>query len=159
MSVQSLIETLGKMLQLQKSLFEIANQKTDIIKKGNIEALNQMMKDEQTHLAAIEMLEKVQKKVAIEIIRSEEKQSISECLQFADDAEKMKLKELQEELLNQVTALKEVNSLNQLLLEQSLQFVTLNLDLVLPVEDSSVYTKEMEDDPVMPARSLFDSKA
>ena len=54
--------------------------------------------------------------------------------------------------------LKDINELNQQLIQQSLQFVNLQLDLLLPNELDN-YSKEQAGQEPMPKLSLFDSKA
>ena len=51
-----------------------------------------------------------------------------------------------------------INGLNQQLIQQSLQFVNLQLDLLLPNELDN-YSKEQDGQEPMPKLSLFDSKA
>lgn len=57
MSAEKLINTLNKMVSLHRSLLELAKQKTEIIKKGDIEALSSILKDENKHVMAISKLE------------------------------------------------------------------------------------------------------
>ncbi len=159
MSAQTLIDVLNKMLRLQKSLYEIAIRKTEVIKKGDVAALSGIMKDEQAHIAAIDVLEQQQQYAAASLTGSVNKRSISDCMEKAEGIERLQLEKLKMPLTDQLAELKNVNSLNQQLLEQSLQFVTLNLDLLMPAEEVPGYTKEMDDDDGLSARSLFDSKA
>ncbi|HBJ01524.1 MAG TPA: flagellar protein FlgN, partial [Lysinibacillus sp.] len=57
MSVEAINSTLTMLERMHKSLLELALKKTEIIKAGDIEALDQLLKDEQAHVAAIEKLE------------------------------------------------------------------------------------------------------
>ncbi len=52
MSSQLLMEVLQKLYKLHSSLYEIAVKKTDIIKNGDIESLNGIMKEEQCACAS-----------------------------------------------------------------------------------------------------------
>ncbi len=58
MDFTTLITILEKELTLYKSLYEITIQKTDIVKKGDVQALNQLMTNEQKHVTSITALEK-----------------------------------------------------------------------------------------------------
>jgi hypothetical protein len=164
MSAESqLLNVLEKMVKLQKSLYQIALNKTDVLKADDIEALGQLMKDELKHIKAIEMVngerEQIQRRLAIELSLSPATITISDLLQSSILKDKESLKRLQLELVEQTKSLKEINEFNQQLLQQSLNFVNLNLDLVLGQQESSNYTGNSSDEEENTNRSLFDSKA
>ncbi|AJD92149.1 hypothetical protein JMA_28320 [Jeotgalibacillus malaysiensis] len=135
MTQQSIKTILQQQIKLHKSLLELAKRKTAVIKENDIEQLNQLIKDEQKHIQAIGALETKRQQ-----------------LQANEDFQSEK-----EELLQVIIELKSVNELNQDLLTQSMQLVSLNLDLLMPQPDSINYSKESEDD--QPVRSMFDSQA
>jgi FlgN protein len=158
-----LLNVLEKMVKLQKSLYQIALKKTDILKADDIEALGQLMKDELKHIKAIEMVngerERIQRQLAIELSLSPANITISELLKSSILKDKEGLKRLQTELVEQTQSLKEINEFNQQLLQQSLNFVNLNLDLVLGQQELGNYTDNSSDEEEGTSRSLFDSKA
>ena len=85
MDFTTLITILEKELTLYKSLYEITIQKTDIVKKGDVQALNQLMTNEQKHVTSITALEK-QRITELNKIFPERKENlptISECIQVA----------------------------------------------------------------------------
>ncbi|KIL46587.1 hypothetical protein KP77_27140 [Jeotgalibacillus alimentarius] len=136
MPEHSLKALLQQQITLHKSLLELAKQKTEIIKVNNIEQLNQLIKDEQKHIRAISSLE-------------------SKRGQLDPNGD---IQEEKAELLHVILKLKEVNELNQDLLTQSMQLVSLNLDLMMPQPDSMNYSKDNEEND-QPGRSMFDSQA
>lgn len=136
MTQQSIKTILQQQIKLHKSLLELAKRKTAVIKENDLEQLNQLIKDEQKHIQAVGALEtKRQQLTGDEDIQPEK-----------------------EELLQVIIELKAVNELNQDLLTQSMQFVSLNLDLLMPQPDSINYSKEDNEDD-QPVRSMFDSQA
>ncbi|MDZ5711475.1 flagellar protein FlgN [Jeotgalibacillus haloalkalitolerans] len=136
MTQQSIKSILHQQLKLHKSLLELAKQKTAVIKENNLDQLNQLIKDEQKHIQAISALEtKRQQLNTLEDLQAEKG-----------------------ELLHVIIELKSVNELNQDLLTQSMQLVSLNLDMLMPQPDSINYSKEDSDDD-QPVRSMFDSQA
>lgn len=164
MSVEDqLCHNLEKILKLQKSLHQIALKKTEIIKADNIEALGELMKDELKHIKAIEVLnnerEKIQHQLANEISISPQSLTISDLLSSDKIQDKEKLRNLQQKLVDQMKILKEINELNQDLLQHSLNFVNLNLDLLLGQQESSNYNDQSSDETQSINRSIFDSKA
>ncbi len=163
MSAESqLCNNLEKILKLQKSLHQIALKKTEILKADNIEALGELLKDELKHIKAIEVVnnerEQIQHELANEISLSPEHLTISELLSSDGIEEKEKLRSLQEQLIEQMKIIKEINELNQDMLQQSLNFVNLNLDLLLG-QESSNYNGQTSDENQSINRSIFDSKA
>jgi hypothetical protein len=159
-----LLTVLEKIVKLQKSLHQIALKKTDILKADDIEALGQLMKDELKHIKAIEMVngerEQIQRQLANELLLPPTNITISQLLKSSMLKDKESLRKLQVKLVEQTQSLKEINEFNQQLLQQSLNFVNLNLDLVLGQQESGNYTdNSSNEEEESTSRSLFDSKA
>ena len=53
MSIEKILQSLNKLDMLHKSLLEVAYKKTETIKIGDMDNLNQLLKDEQAHVAGI----------------------------------------------------------------------------------------------------------
>lgn len=139
MSAEALITSMDKLLKLHKSLYEFAVQKTDIIKNGDMDALNGMLKDEQTHIAAINRMEKERQKAARMIAPSMENPAVSDCMLFLSMAEQERLKAMTKELTEVMYELKEQNFLNQQLVHHSLQFVSVSMNLLRPKLENMNY--------------------
>jgi hypothetical protein len=159
-----LLTVLEKIVKLQKSLHQIALKKTDILKADDIEALGQLMKDELKHIKAIEMVngerEQIQRQLENELLLPPTNITISQLLKSSMLKDKESLRKLQVKLVEQTQSLKEINEFNQQLLQQSLNFVNLNLDLVLGQQESGNYTdNSSNEEEESTSRSLFDSKA
>lgn len=135
MSVESLISIMNKLHKLHKSLYELTVKKTDIVKKGDTAALDQLLKDEQAHMAAINKLEQERAAVSNVILPGASLQEIAE----ANPAEKEQLLQIKEDLLNVITEIKARNELNQQLIHQSLQFINFSKSLVIPQEKEINY--------------------
>lgn len=142
MSAEKLITTMEKLLKLHKSLYEIALNKTDIVKIGDMDALNQTLKEEQAHLAAINKLENDRQKLASSIVPGTAKPTIDDCLTVSsliDDTTHARLSEIRTELLGVIAQIQQRNELNQQMIYQSLQFVNLSLQLVMPQPEEYTY--------------------
>ncbi|MDQ0244759.1 flagellar biosynthesis/type III secretory pathway chaperone [Bacillus fengqiuensis] len=163
MQTQKMLDLLTKQLKLNKSLLKMARQKTDILKEGDIGALNSMMKDEQAHIAAMNQLEEARKKEAAILLSGhpihQNEPSLSALLDMIRGEEQEQLRSLQTELFNVIGELQERNSLNQELIMQSLQFVNLNLDMLSPSTGMDAYNYQKEETAPAYTRSLFNSKA
>ncbi len=158
----TLIFILEKQLKLYKSLYELAGEKTEMIKSNDIDGLNRLMTDEQKHITAITALEE-------ERIREMEKlfpdrnplPSLTDCIQTAGPHESDRLEYLYEQLTDILHRTKERNNLNQELIRQSLQFVNFNLQLLRRTPEQITYRPPAEQKrktaPGNPS-SLFNSK-
>lgn len=163
-SAQQLIETLEKLLILHKSLHQLAKQKTEVLKTGDTDALHNLLKEEKKHILAIQKFETERQKVSKEFLEKIgggdiQSLTISSCIEVAEASEKEKLIELSSDLQAQLKDLKERNELNQLLLKQSLQFVNMSLDLLMPEIDTYNYERPGQAYQNNGGRSIFNSKA
>nr|WP_295973917.1 flagellar protein FlgN [uncultured Bacillus sp.] len=159
MSTTLLIDAIEKLYQLHNSLYEIAVKKTKIIKDGDMDSLNELMKEEHTHIAAIHKLEEVRQQAVRQICPEKEEPSVSDCLALMEDHEQATLQAAAYRLSSLLAELKEQNHLNQQLLYQSLQFVNFSLNLMRPQPASLNYappTKKIQNSTSL---GLFNSKA
>ncbi|BDH60789.1 hypothetical protein MTP04_09190 [Lysinibacillus sp. PLM2] len=166
MSVQSIITILERLEKLHKSLLELSYQKTEIVKKGDMAELDNMLKNEQSHVAAIETLEKQRQQVVSEYLNEKgimqaDKQTIVDVIEFVEnEEERTQLQAVRNRLMLVVDDLRKQNELNQKLVFQSLQFVNMTLDLLRPKPDQINYSgKEARGDNAVQKKSYFDSQA
>lgn len=139
MSTENLISMMEKLLKLHQSLYELSVKKTDIVKKGDMNALNQIIKDEQAHLSAINKFENERQKFTEAFLPGVDNPSISDCLEVLGGTHKETLNRLRMELLEVVSQIKDKNELNQQMIYQSLQFVNLSLHLFAPQPEDFNY--------------------
>lgn len=137
MTITPILETLNKLERMHRSLLELAKQKTEYVKVGEMEQLDALLKKEQMHVAAIETLEKQRQQQVAQYmqtkgIQAQETATITNVIESTAGSEQQQLIELRDSLLAVVNELKERNSLNQKLVLQSLQFVNFTLDMLKP---------------------------
>jgi hypothetical protein len=144
-----LVDTLEKQLVLHKRLLQLAHAKTEAVKKNDMDELNRIVRDEQKHVNAITVLEKRRTAVSTE--------TISDILPSLSLEEQSKVESLRNGMINVLAQLKEANDLNVELLDQSLQFVHLQLDLLAP-PDTGNYALN-GDSNKSSSGPVFDSKA
>jgi flagellar biosynthesis/type III secretory pathway chaperone len=145
-----LIETLEKQLALHKSLLELAHRKTEAVKNNRMDELNRIVREEQKHVNAIAILENK---------RTEHSgQTLAELLPSLSIEEQQKAGLLRDQLVEVLQKLQQTNRLNEELLDQSLQFVHLQLDLLAPPEAGN-YAPDGESDRPPATGPVFDSKA
>lgn len=162
MSSDQLVTVMERLLELHKSLLEKAYEKTTVIEKGDIDALNTLIKDEQKLLPTINKLEQVRQQVVRNFLTpfhvEEENFTISTCLTYINDTKKDKLVGLREELLEVAQTLQKQNELNSQLVKQSLQFVQMSLDMFYPKTPEFNYGPPKQSG-TSTSNSLFNRKA
>lgn len=140
MSAQDLIKIMEKLHKLHTSLYKIAIKKTDVIKMNKMDALNQILREEQTHVVAIRELEQDRQHVTKLICPFNDNPTISDCITQVIGSDKEELRKISTQLLDIVSRLKETNDLNHQLLQHSLHFINVSLNLLRPQPQSVNYS-------------------
>ncbi len=164
MSVQQIIQTLENLEKMHRSLLELAFKKTEIVKKGDMEELDVMLKNEQSHVAAIGTLEQqrqvlVQDYLNAKGIATAGTPTVLDVIEVAEsEIERKQLEEVRKRLMLVIDDLRKQNDLNQKLVFQSLKFVNMTLDLLRPQPSQINYSGDQTRNAV-PKNSSFDSQA
>ena len=87
--------------------------------------------------------------------------TMADIQKFVTKAEREQMQQLQEKLLQMMSALVQQNELNRQLTEQSLQFVNMSLSMLAPEPTLLTYERpdQKRGDSGSQSRSIFDSKA
>ncbi|MFP7492375.1 flagellar protein FlgN [Terribacillus saccharophilus] len=162
MALQALFQTIEKLHKLHRSLLEISRLKTDHLKANEMDSLQKQLLAEKKHVQAVVQLENLR------ITQTESwavsagfpvPGTVTELLELITDDELAG--QLEQELIGlteAVTELKKQEALNQQLLEQSMQFVQISLDMLAPSIQSLNYGTPNQDQQRPQNRALFDSK-
>lgn len=165
MSIEAILSILDNLEKLHKSLLRIAHDKTALIKSGDVQGIDALLKEEQAHLAAIVQMEKERQQKVIGYMKGQGSPvpmnpTVSELIEVTPEPDKQRLREAKDRLLHAIHELKWQNDLNQKLTYQSLQFVNLSLDMVRPRPESVNYSKnEIEGKKEVKDIPSFDSQA
>lgn len=136
---ETLIPIMKKMLKLHKSLYELSVKKTDIVKKGDMAALDQLFKDEQAHVTGINKLEQERIALSQETLPAVENPSLLDIANQANPIDKDQLLQLRDNLVEVIADIKTRNELNQQLIHQSMQFINFSRSLVMPQQKEINY--------------------
>jgi len=165
MSITTILASLDSLEKLHRSLLRLAYDKTDLIKNGDMDKLDQLLKDEQAHLAAIVQMD-TQRQLTVSQYLTDQGRSmplnptVADLLDVVPEADRKSLEEARDRLLHAIHDLKWQNDLNQKLTYQSLQFVNLSLDMVRPRPESANYTKlEINGQKISKEQPSFDTNA
>ncbi|WP_430790955.1 flagellar protein FlgN [Virgibacillus flavescens] len=162
MSLHTIIQSLEKLIMLHESLLSVSELKTAAIKAGSMEDLQALLVKERKHVQALEQVETSRQQVVdnwfeMNNLPSENK-TITAMLELLEDrAQQRTLENVTVNLTNAVADLKSQEQLNQALIQQSLQFVELSLDMMNPSINNLNYGNKVDKESVK--RSVFDSKA
>ncbi|WP_404427551.1 flagellar protein FlgN [Ureibacillus chungkukjangi] len=166
MSVQPIVSILEKLEKMHKSLLELSLAKTELVKKGDMEGLDTIIKNEQSHVAAIEVLEKQRLQMVTDYLRAKgialvDTPTVAHVIEAAEtEEERNQLNEVSNQLISVIANLKKQNELNQQLVFQSLKFVNMSLDMMRPQPEQINYSGNQAADQNNAAKkSIFDSQA
>ena len=138
MSIANIVATLEKLEKMHKSLLELAVTKTEYIKQGDMEQLDQLIKNEQAHVAAIDTFEQQRQKMVTDYLRAKgialsDTPSVADVIEAAQHSEPTDaLVAVRERMVDLLGKLKRQNDLNQKMVFNSLQFVNITLDAMRP---------------------------
>ncbi len=162
-SAQEILTAMEKLVQVHEILNELASEKTEAIKKGDISHLQSLLQKEVVQVKLLQQLEQER----VRYVRSYQREkgfvtengTLTELLSYVTAEEKNSLESFQQKLIEVIESLKEKNELNQKLIRDSLRFVNLSLDMIKPQAETGNYGRNNKEDDEPEGRSLFDSKA
>src|SRR5690606_22560600 len=123
MSVQLLIQSMGKLLSLHEQLHKAALEKTEAIKKNDIKSLDKLLREEQKLATSIQITENKRQQATAIVSSGDKTATISQIIQQLEGPYKDTLSDLQVKLSHMISELQETNALNQQLLQYSLQLI------------------------------------
>lgn len=163
LSAKNLVQYMKVLISLHHSLNKLAVDKTEYVKKGDMQSLQDLLKEENKLISQVRKAESLltsEAKTFLQHKGVEEEAHLSNVLPYVDENEQGEINQLRDQLLKEMMKLKEQNELNQDLLQQSLQFVEVSLDLLQPdIEQFNYDRNEGTPQTNKPSRSIFDSKA
>ncbi|AFK87676.1 MULTISPECIES: flagellar protein FlgN [Thermoanaerobacterium] len=138
-NIDELISILNGEMLLYKDLYDIANKKTDVIVRGEIQELDSMTKVEGSIIGKLMALEDEREKFLNDNFDSQV--TISQLCSILPESDAEKLKMVQEEFNNLLKALSNRNDLNKSLLKQSIEFVNYSIGVISNnlLEDNGIY--------------------
>lgn len=139
MPEQTLLNQLEIIHQLHLELLEVSQAKTELVKKGDMENLQQLLKLEQKLILEIDAAEKERQKISETLVPAIEKPSLEDCLAYVSPEQQKAVVEKREELKGVIAQIELQNNLNYELLQQSLHYVHMSLNLFHPKEETINY--------------------
>lgn len=161
-SIEQLKDALTKENEMYSNVLELAKQKTKVIIKGDIKALENITKKEQQFIMTMGTFERVRRSILTNIaeeLNIQETSTISELLLFLDENIVDDIDNLRNELLNTISELKDANESNEKLLNQSLQYINFNLEMLThSPEDGNRYSNNASENKEVKPINFFDMR-
>lgn len=160
--MKEIIQSLEDLVKLHEELFASAEAKTEIVKEGSVEKLQALLVNERKLVQKVERKEK-ERQILVEAWYDERQLPIEEATvtnilnQLKNEEDKNALEQVTIKLTNVITNLKAQEKLNLALINQSMQFLQVSLDLLSPSLKNMNYGNNSNEGA--PSRSVFDSKA
>jgi flagellar biosynthesis/type III secretory pathway chaperone len=166
MSIQGLMQTMDRLIQVHQALVELAEEKTGVLVLNKVDKLNQIVNKETGLMKQIteldfQRIEDVSGFLIEKGYKPNPNITVGDFVKLVVKAEDKKiLTESQRQLLSTIDKLRELNGLNQKLVEQSLAFIEYSMDLVLgPSEEDVVYRNPSHQRQGIKRAGTFDSRA
>jgi flagellar biosynthesis/type III secretory pathway chaperone len=164
--LKPLFAVVDAMLNVHQELLAIAQRKRDVLIRGDMEALNLIVKEENTLVFRVEKLEGERiafgRLLAERIGVAPEQLTAARVAELAGDAEeKHRMTSLTDELRQVIGQLQALNDTNKKLIEQSLQFIRTSIEVLSESPQVPTYgDKGASNAPYASGKtSYFDSKA
>ncbi|AHM55618.1 hypothetical protein EAL2_c03150 [Peptoclostridium acidaminophilum DSM 3953] len=157
--IDSFIRILGRQLELNRALLEISIEKTDAIRSDDSKRLSGMLVDEQEMVKEMISLEKERGSVTSAIGKDSGAKTVDDILSIVGAKSEQKAKEIEgiaAELRQVLRELEERNSMNNSLLQFTIDYIDLNVNLMTSSREPANYGRGSKTNPAQ--RSMFDSK-
>ncbi|MZQ74604.1 MAG: hypothetical protein GT589_00405 [Peptoclostridium sp.] len=157
--IDSFTRILSRQLELNRALLEVSIEKTDAIKSDDAKRLSSMLIDEQDMVKEMISLEKERGAVAAAIGKDAGVKTVDDILSIVRGSSEQKAKEIEgiaAELRQVLKELEEKNSMNNSLLQFTIDYIDLNVNLMTSSKEPANYGRSSTANPVQ--RSMFDSK-
>lgn len=166
MSARSIIDYMKRQDELHRQLIEAGNDKKQAIIANDVERLAAVMNRENRLLKQVAETEALRQGAAEDFlrekgIRSQLQLTVTEMTRLVfNPEEKTELLDVQRQLMDRLTELKELNQINRELIEQSLAFIDYSLNLLVSrPEDDMLYQNPNQPSTAGKVRSMFDTRA
>lgn len=159
--INELKEVLLQELKIYKHMLEVTKNKTDVITSGKAKELDNITQIEQTLILNIVKLEDLREGI-IENIKKQmnikDDLNITKLLKKLDKGQREEIEKIRDQLLEILNNIKERNNLNSVLINDSLEYINLNINLLTNAASENTYSDKVKKKNVQQQKSIFDAK-
>lgn len=159
-SIEQLKKVLYEQIEVYKHILSLSVKKTDIVVNGHIKKLEEITQEEQKLIIKIGKLEDIRESVIYNINKELglEEINMTKLNDYLEEADKVFIKNLKDELMDILNQIKERNELNGSLISDSLEYINLNIDILTNSTIDNTYDNKQTDSKAI-QRRMFDTKA
>lgn len=165
MAFEALIQTMTSLNDTHESLLELAERKKQVLIHNDVEQLMQIVNKENRMIKQIGELDQ-QRVEAIGQFMIEKgykpnpKVTVSDLTKIIFNVEDKKLLlGKQKQLMGTIHKLRDMNRLNQQLIEQSIKFINYSMDLIVGPDDDGIYHNPMQQQKGISKTGYFNARA
>ncbi|MEK4749043.1 hypothetical protein CHH57_10945 [Niallia circulans] len=160
MQTEKIEASLKDILSLHEDLLQLSFEKKDILIKGDTDQLRVITGKEQKYIKAIQKKDQELQLNCNNFLGNVSTQTtLNDVIKMVDDQTKEILMEIKQKLVEVLGLIKTQNDTNQQLINQSLQFIEVSLDLLKPDIDTYNYNRSETKNPYQKEGfSIFESK-
>lgn len=160
--VEQLKEALRQEQKLYQALLDLGEQKSRLVINNEVRELEQLTEKEHQFIREMSRFEQIRQSLLQHFAQEKEleeaPQNLSGLLLFLSENDQKEINALRDELADLVARIGEKNRLNESLIQQSLDFIRLNIELMTQEGSSSTPYDSKADDNKKQNKRLFDAK-
>lgn len=161
-SIDQLKMVLEQEIDVYKNILDLSIKKTDIVVNGHIKKLEEITEEEQRLIIKIGKLEDIRENVMYNMKKElgiEEELNMTMLNEYLEESDNEFIENLKNQLMYILNQLKERNVLNGSLINDSLEYINLNIDLLTNSTIDNTYDDRQKGSKGVQARRMFDTKA
>lgn len=161
--MQAVLNIMEALITEHEHMLNISNEKTELMKAGKIDAFQKLLMQERKQTQAISQLEKKRVQAVDALfqemgIENTDKTVTVLLEQMEEGQQKREMEAAVSRLIDYIVQIRDVEQLNKELIQQSMTFVQLSLEMLQPNLGQMNYGKQ-QSSQMTPNTSVFDSRA
>jgi flagellar biosynthesis/type III secretory pathway chaperone len=165
MAFRDILQVMTDLIELHSSLIAIAERKTEILKRNEVDQLMQIVQQENKLVRQIGELDRQRidatgRFLIEKCYAPNPRITVSDLVKIIfKSEEKKQLLDLQQQLMTTMRTLRDLNQLNQQLIEHSLAFIDYSIDLISGAPEDEIFYHNPNQSYASKRQGLFDTKA
>lgn len=158
---EELKDILREEAEIYKTILELTIKKTDIITAGHVKELDKITQAEQSLIVQIGKLEEIRERVVGNIekfLQLDDSINMTAIGSYLKEEDRIEVEELKNQLVSILNEIKEKNALNNILIQDSLEYINLNINLLTNATTQNTDDNKNGKVENKQSKSLFDAK-
>ncbi len=160
--VQQLITALNKECEIYKEYRDLAEEKQKIILSGEVKELEKILKQEQDIIVTMGKFDQLREMIIGNILlenKVKQVDNLTELAEYIPEPHKTELLNIRDEFSSLLDEVKNINTLNGKLIQQTLDYISFNINLLAGTGTGpNLYGNDADEQNYQPSRNIFDVK-